>query len=62
MSTVPEVIAAVHGGMEVLGLAVITDMAIPETLEKPEHHNIVEVAGRAGKRLSELILAILPEL
>ena len=33
MSTVPEVIAAVHAGMQVLGLSVVTDACLPDALE-----------------------------
>src|SRR6185369_13643800 len=47
MSTVPEVIVAVHGGMRVLGLSIITDQCIPETLQPAELATIIATAARA---------------
>ena len=44
MSTVPEVIMAVHQGMKVLGLALISDIAIPDT----GHHASGEEVLRVG--------------
>ncbi|GAW27847.1 MULTISPECIES: purine-nucleoside phosphorylase [unclassified Carboxydocella] len=59
MSTVPEVIVANHGGMEVLGIACVTDMAIGEHLEKLEHEQVVAVAEQARPRFIQLIKGIL---
>jgi purine-nucleoside phosphorylase len=55
MSTVPEVIVAVHAGMRVLGVSIITDMCIPETLEPASLDKILAVAARAEPHLSALV-------
>ena len=58
MSTVPEVIVAVHGGMRVLGVSVITDMCIPETLEPATLEKILAVAARAEPQLTTLVAGV----
>ncbi len=55
MSTVPEVLAGVHLGMEILGIAVVTDVCDPDHLEPVEIKEIIRVAGEAGPRLDQLI-------
>ena len=55
MSTVPEVIAAVHAGMKVLGLSVITDVCDPDHLEAVDIREIIRVANEAGPKLDKLI-------
>ena len=58
MSTVPEVIVAVHSGIKVVGFSIVTDLCLPDALEPADIKKIIEVAGRGGERLSRLI----PEL
>ena len=55
MSTVPEVLVAAHGGMQVLGISIITDMCIPETLEPASLAKILAVAGIAEPKLTVLV-------
>ncbi len=56
MSTVPEVIVAVHCGLNVLGFSVITDECLPDALEPVNIEKIIAVANAAEPRLSELVL------
>ncbi|MFC4078164.1 purine-nucleoside phosphorylase [Salinithrix halophila] len=62
MSTVPEVIAARHAGIRVLGISCITDMAIGEELEPLTHEQVVEVANRTRPRFIQLVKGILAEV
>jgi purine-nucleoside phosphorylase len=62
MSTVPEVIVAVQGGMRVLGVSIITDECIPETLVPAELATIIATAGRAEPRLTALVRGVLERL
>lgn len=55
MSTVPEVIVARHSGLRVLGLSVITDMGIPESLKPLDLPEVLRVAGEAEPRLAALV-------
>jgi purine-nucleoside phosphorylase len=62
MSTVPEVIAAVHAGMRVLGLSIVTDQCLPDALEPATLERIVAVARDAEPRLAALIRGVLGRL
>lgn len=55
MSTVPEVIVAVHMGMEVLGMSVVTDLCDPDHLEPCDINEIIKTANEAGPKLDKLI-------
>ena len=57
MSTVPEVIVAVHAGLAVLGISVITDMCLPDALEVATVEKILAVARSAEPKLHALITA-----
>jgi purine-nucleoside phosphorylase len=59
MSTVPEVIVAVQGGMRVLGLSIITDQCVPETLVAADIATIIATAGRAEPALTALVRGVL---
>ena len=62
MSTVPEVIVALHSGMRVLGLSIITDQGLPAALEPAEMATIVATAGRAEPKLTALVRGVLERL
>lgn len=62
MSTVPEVIVAVHAGMRVLGFSIVTDVCLPDALEPADIKVILEVAARGGERLARLIPRVLQRL
>ena len=62
MSTVPEVIVAVHGGMRVLGISIITDAAVPETLTATTLEQIVAAANAAEPALTSLVKGVVAGL
>jgi len=62
MSTVPEVLVAVHAGMRVLGLSIITDMCLPDALEAATVERILAVANAAEPKLSEIVRGVLERL
>jgi purine-nucleoside phosphorylase len=62
MSTVPEVIAAAHCGMRVLGLSIITDRCLPDALEPATLEQIVGVAARAEPSLTRVVRGVLERL
>ena len=57
MSTVPEVIAGVHMGMEILGLSIVTDVCDPDHLEPCDIKEIIKTANEAGPKLDRLLEA-----
>ena len=62
MSTVPEVIVARHGGMRVLGLSIITDMCLPDSLQEATLDEIVATANAAQPGLTALVRGVLERL
>jgi purine-nucleoside phosphorylase len=59
MSTVPEVIVANQMGMRVLGISIITDACVPETLEAASLEKILAVAATAEPKLTALVRGVL---
>ncbi len=62
MSTVPEVIVAVHCGLRVLGLSIVTDLCFPDTLEPANVDQIIANANAAEPKLRALVLGVLAEV
>ena len=62
MSTVPEVITAVHMGMKVLGVSIITDQCLPDALAPASLEQILAVARQAEPALTALVRGVLERL
>ena len=59
MSTVPESIVAVQMGMEVLGLTIISDMCIPDSLQPADINDIIKTCELAEPKLSDLVREVI---
>jgi purine-nucleoside phosphorylase len=59
MSTVPEVLVAVHAGMRCVGFSVITDMCLADALRPANVEEIIAVANEAEPRLTTLVKGVL---
>ena len=62
MSTVPEVIVAVHSGMRVLGLSCVTDLCLPDALAPVDIDKIIAIANEAGAKLSRIVERVVKEM
>ena len=62
MSTVPEVLVAVHMGLPCLAVSVITDECDPDNLQPVNIQEIIAVAGQADEKLSGLFAALVDTL
>ena len=62
MSTVPEVIVAVHASLRVLGLSVITDMCFPDALEPANIDQILATAAESEPKLRAIVLGVLERI
>ena len=59
MSTVPEVIVAVHCGLKTVGFSVITDMCLPDALQPADVPKIIATANAAEPKLRALVTGVL---
>lgn len=61
MSTVPETIAANYLGMNVLGIACVTNMATGIAKEKHTHEEVVRVANESSTKLCDWVKRIIAD-
>lgn len=61
MSTVPETIVAIHSGLKVVGLSVITDMCLADALKPSNTDEIIKTAGEAAPKLQAIVRGIVAE-
>lgn len=62
MSTVPEVITAVHMNMDVLGLSAITDECFPDTLEPVDIDDVIAAGNIAQPKMTDILLGVFQRL
>ncbi|MFD2672830.1 purine-nucleoside phosphorylase [Marinicrinis sediminis] len=62
MSTVGEVIAARHAGIEVLGISCISNMAAGILQQPLSHAEVMETTEKVKETFKSLVLAIIPKL
>jgi len=62
MSTVPEVIAAVHHGLRVLAVSVITNVNLPDNYKPAPIEKVIATAKQAEQKLSRLITSFLKQV
>ncbi len=61
MSTVPEVLVAVHAGFRVLGLVAITDRCLPDALKPVRIEEIIRIANEAEPKLTGIVARVIAE-
>jgi purine-nucleoside phosphorylase len=62
MSTVPEVIVANHAGLPCCAVSVLTDDCDPDNLKPVDIAEIIQTAGKAEGKLTELYAKLISEL
>ncbi len=62
MSTVPEAIVAVHGGMKVLGMSCVTNLASGLSGQPLSHKEVLEVGAQASGKMIRLLTGILDRI
>jgi len=62
MSTVPEVIAASHLGIKVLGISCVTNMAAGILPQKLTHQEVMDTGERVKDTLASLLRTVIPKM
>jgi purine-nucleoside phosphorylase len=62
MSTIPENIAAVHMGMKVLGISIVTDECFPEALKPVDVKEIIAAAMEAEPKMTLIMKEVIKRI
>ncbi len=62
MSTIPEDIVAIHMGMKVLGISIITDECFPDALAPADIPTIIKTAMEAEPKLTTIMKGVVAQL
>jgi purine-nucleoside phosphorylase len=62
MSTVPEVIVAVHCGLRVLGLSTVTNVASPDVPQQTSHDEVLAIARGAEPKIHRIISSVIQDV
>jgi len=62
MSVVPEVLVAVQSGMRVLGMAIVTDMCLPDALKPGNIKEIIKVANAAERKMTAIVERVIKNM
>ena len=62
MSTVPEVIVAVHAGMRTLGISVVSDRCLPDALQPVNIDEIIRAGREAEPKLKTIVTGVIAAL
>lgn len=59
MSTVPEIIAAKHMGLDCFGLSVITDLGVEGKIVEISHKEVQEAANKSADKMSRIVTMLI---
>ncbi|MBR4483380.1 MAG: purine-nucleoside phosphorylase, partial [Paludibacteraceae bacterium] len=59
MSTVPEVIVAVHAGIKVFAMSIITDLGIPGKIVEVSHEEVQHIANKVQPYMTQIMTELI---
>jgi purine-nucleoside phosphorylase len=62
MSTVPEVIVAIHDGVRVFAASIITDLGVGDNIIPITHDEVLEAANFAAPRLAKIMTGLIQKM
>ena len=62
MSTVPEVIVAVHSGIQVFAMSIITDLGVPGKIVEVTHEEVQQIANNVQPKMTQIMKELIAEL